>query len=436
MAELIIMPKVGISVESCIITKWHKSKGDKISKGDLLFSYETDKASVDEEAKTEGVLLEILADEGEEVPVLDGVCVIGNEGEDISALAKKDEAGTTETVVPEADSVISNIAVAENDTEQFIPIATTNGDIKISPRAKRLAEKLGADARLASPTGAEGRIIESDIQKLADSGVLFTKSAQKPSSPSIIQGTGIGGRVTVNDAANPVSDSNTATNNVVKLSNIRKAISKAMMASLSGSAQLTNHSSFDATSVKAYRAGLKNSVAAGITVTDVLVYALSRTLMNHKDFNANLIDDEVYYFGSANIGVAVDTPRGLLVPTLFGADKMSLFEISDNLKELYAKVKDGSISPDLLRGGSFTISNLGSLGVEMFTPVINPPQTAILGVCSIIERIKTIEGNMNVYPAMGLSLTYDHRLIDGAPAARFVNELKENLENIPLMLSR
>jgi len=202
-----------------------------------------------------------------------------------------------------------------------------------------------------------------------------------------------------------------------------------MHASLANSAQLTNHSSFDATNVLNFRKSLKaldgNEALSKITVTDIIIHAVSRVILRHKNINAHFLGDSMAVFSSAHIGVAVDTPRGLLVPTFFNAHAMSLSEISLHAKALFEKCRQGSIEPDLLRGASFTISNLGGLGVEMFTPILNPPQTGLLGVCSIIERTK----DGKPYPAMGLSLTYDHRAVDGADAARFSKDLAEYLES-------
>jgi pyruvate dehydrogenase E2 component (dihydrolipoamide acetyltransferase) len=201
-----------------------------------------------------------------------------------------------------------------------------------------------------------------------------------------------------------------------------------MHASLAESAQLTQHSSFDATDMLNFRKDLKSIEGredlAGVSITDIIVFAVARVLMNHKSLNAHFLGDKMAYFHNAHIGVAVDTPRGLLVPTVFNANRLSLVELSALSKQLAEKCKQGSIEPDLLKGGTFTVSNLGGFGVEMFTPVLNPPQTGLLGVCSIIERTR----NGLFYPAMGLSLTYDHRALDGADAARFHKDLIDYLE--------
>ncbi len=225
----------------------------------------------------------------------------------------------------------------------------------------------------------------------------------------------------------------------VKLSGVRKAIAKAMHASLSQMAQLTHHSSFDATSILNFRAKVKSSMETlslpNITLNDIVLYAAVKTLRNHPEANAHFLGDSMRLFHGVNLGMAVDTQRGLLVPTLFGADKMSLSEISTNLKSLAASAQSGKISPDLLSGGTFTVSNLGALGVEQFTPVINPPQACILGVCNITYRQKKTESGFETYPAMGLSLTYDHRAIDGAPAQRFLRDLCNALENFDVLLA-
>jgi pyruvate dehydrogenase E2 component (dihydrolipoamide acetyltransferase) len=164
---------------------------------------------------------------------------------------------------------------------------------------------------------------------------------------------------------------------------------------------------------------------AKITITDIIIYAASRVLPKHRCINAHFLGDKMVLFNNAHIGVAVDTPRGLLVPTIFNTNSMSLSEISVHSKELFEKCKKGSIEPDLLKGASFTISNLGSFGIEMFTPILNPPQTGILGVCNAIERTK----NGKPYPALGLSVTYDHQALDGADSARFLKDLVQYLEN-------
>ena len=467
MATPIIMPRQGQSVESCIIAKWHKKKGDKVEVGDILFSYETDKASFDEEAKVAGVMLDIFFEEGDDVPCLLNVCVIGNEGES-TAEFNPNGAGNEPAAHDEPAAAVVSGQQNQQETTQtqnnlvdtqintVTPVQMNAGEtVKISPRARNLAEKTGVDYRYAAPTGPYGRIIEKDIVALKESGMVFTASAMaeqlKGAAGAAVAGTGLGGRITTADlaggiaAASGVSAGAAVSAGVaeplyeeVKLPNIRKVIAKAMHQSLSTMAQLTLNSSFDVTDIMEFRkklkAGKERLGLENITINDIIIYAVSRTLAGHRDLNAHFLDDRMLYFKNVNMGVAVDTDRGLMVPTLFNANLMSLNEISAQVKKLVKDCQAGTINPDLLKNGSFTITNLGTLDIESFTPVINPPQTGILGVNNIVQRAREVDGEIEFYPAMGLSLTFDHRAIDGAPAARFLKDLKTNLESFSTLL--
>ena len=416
MAIPVIMPRQGQSVESCIINKWMKKVGDKVEVGDILFSYETDKAAFEEEAKESGTLLAILAEEGDDVTCLDNVAVLGEEGEDISAFlnasnaeeAPKEEAPAAEAPKAEVKAVATG-TVKEGER------------IKISPRAKNEAIERGLDYTKAVPTGPDGRIIERDIVELSKNPEAFAMAEAAPAAA----------------AAAPVSESEFED---IPLSNVRKVIAKAMHTSLSSMAQLTHTFSFDATNMLALRKQFKASAEVlgleNITLNDIILFAVSRVLMNHKDLNAHFLDDKMRIFKDVNLGMAVDTPRGLLVPVIKGANKLSLNEIAKEAKRLAKSAQEGNINPDDLNGGSFTVSNLGSFGVESFTPVINPPQTGILGVDTITTRVRMVDGQMVPYQAMGISLTYDHRALDGAPASRFAQELCRTLENIQALLAK
>ena len=386
--ETVIMPKAGITVESCIIGQWMKKVGDQVKVGDVLFTYETDKASFECESTAEGTILEILCQEGDEVPCLDPVCKVG--------------------VAGGAAAAASGAAV--------------------SPRAKKLAASAGVDATQATGTGPNGRIIERDVQTLI---------ANQPAAAPAVAAAPAPVAAPAAPVAAPAAE---AEYKDVKFSGIRRAISKSMHQSLSTMAQLTHNTSFDATAILNYRKMLKaaGEEYAGITLGDIILYAVSRTLKNHPDLNAHMLDDNsIRLFTPVHLGVAVDTPRGLMVPTIRNTDKMSLLEISKAVKELAAECRGGAISPDKLSGATFTVSNLGSMGVESFTPVINPPQTGILGVDCTIDRVrKGKDGSIEIYPARGLSLTYDHRAVDGTPAARFQKELGQNLENFTALLAK
>ena len=447
MATVVIMPRQGQSVESCIITAFNKQVGDTVEKGEILFSYETDKSSFDEPAPEAGKILAIFREEGEDVPCLENVLVIGQDGEDFSQFvpaAAEDEAPAAEA----APAVEAPVAAAPTAAEETV--VATQGVGSISPRARMLAEKTHADLLKAVPTGPNGRIIERDVQKLLDLGLTVSPAA-KDGYTTAVEGTGAGGRVVLGDLnAAPVAAAEAASPAIpvaeyedVKIPNIRKIIAKQMCASLSTMAQLTLNTSFDATKMIALRGALKAGAEkmglANITYNDMILFAVSRVLKNpnFKVFNAHYLnDDTMRYFNTVNLGVAVDTERGLMVPTVFGAEKLSLNELSKATKAVVGDAQNGKINPDLLKGATFTISNLGAMGIESFTPIVNPPQTAILGVAGISKRIKEVNGADVTYSAMGLSLTIDHRAIDGADAARFLKELCFMLENIDLLLTK
>ena len=448
MATLVIMPRQGQSVESCIITSFNKKVGDTVEKGDILFSYETDKSSFEEPAPEAGKILAIFREEGDDVPCLENVLVIGQDGEDISAFAPKAEEAPAAAPALEAESPKTEEATAAAPALEAAPVATANisGQMAISPRARLLAEKTGADLLKAIPTGPNGRIIERDVQKLVDSG-LTVSAAAKAGYTAALEGSGINGKVVLSDLNAPAAAEEIASPAApvceyedVKLPNIRKVIAKSMHQSLSTMAQLTLNASFDCTKLQALRASLKAGAEklglANITLNDMVLFAVSRVLLNHKDINAHYLDDTMRYFNTVNLGIAVDTKRGLMVPTVKYAEKLTLNELAKASKAVITEAQEGTISPDKLKGASFTVTNLGSLGVESFTPVINPPQTAILGVCNITKRIMEVNGQDVTYPAMGLSLTFDHRALDGAPAAKFLKELVNALENFDLLLAK
>lgn len=430
------MPRQGQSVENCIITSWHKKVGESIDAGETLFSYETDKSAFDEPSPVSGTVLAVLFDEGDVVECLKTVCVIGKAGEDISALVSDGAAA------PSADGEASSAAEASVDAKADKPTvestaAASDGQrVFISPRARNLALTTGADLAKAEASGPHGRIIERDVEKLLDAGLRSGTAAVE----AFLRGE------VCADADTDAAPSATAAAQTAipeaeytdtPLSGMRRAISRSMHASLSEMAQLTLNASFDCTAMNAWRASMKeNGEALGlakITVNDMILFAVSRVLMDHPEVNAAMIGDSIRTYAHANVGVAVDTERGLLVPTLFGADKMSLAELSKAAKAATAKAREGKLTPDEMSGGSFTVTNLGTLGVESFTPVINPPQVAILGVCAVTNRLRA---DGTVYPAMGLSLTFDHRALDGAPAARFLKDVALAMENFGLVLAR
>jgi len=443
MATVVIMPRQGQSVESCIITAFNKKVGDTVEKGDVLFSYETDKSSFDEPAPEAGKILAIFREEGDDVPCLENVLVIGQEGEDISAFQPAADAAA-----PAAEAPAEAAPAAEAPAVAAEAPATTEGIGSISPRARLLAEKTHADLLKAVPTGPNGRIIERDVQKLLDQGLTVSPAA-RAGYTAAVEGTGMNGKVVLGDLNAPAAPAAPAAEapvveaayEDVKIPNIRKIIAKQMCASLTTMAQLTLNTSFDASKIIALRGSLKAGAEkmglANITYNDMILFAVSRVVTNYKVLNAHYLnDDTMRYFKNVNLGIAVDTERGLMVPTVFGAEKMSLNDLAKSAKSVIGDAQSGKINPDLLKGATFTVSNLGAMGIESFTPIINPPQTAILGVGGITKRIKEVGGADVTYSAMSLSLTIDHRAIDGADGARFLKELGFALEHFDLLLTK
>lgn len=418
MAEVVIMPKQGQSVESCILGQWFKDVGEEVNVGDLLFSYETDKASFEEEAKVSGILLATFFDEGDEIPVLANVAVIGKQGESIEGFRPRAESITDTAPVQEA--IDESPKVFEFEVEE----TETGARIRISPLARNMADKMGVDIQTIKGTGPHGRIIARDIETASKSvpveKPVFVAPVAK-AAPTVVLGKGDDYEIKA-------------------IPNIRKLIANAMLQSLQNSAQLTHHMSADARQIQRLRKKFKKQLETGeikenITINDLVCFAVIRALEIYPQVNTHFLGDKMKWFNKVHLGLAVDTDRGLMVPALKNASDLSITGLSSQLKQLSTSARNGNINPDLLNPAeaTFTVSNLGNYGVEMFTPVINLPQTAILGVCTIVPCPKELEdGVYGFVPMMGLSLTYDHQALDGGEATRFLAEIKNQIENLSL----
>lgn len=413
MATPVIMPKQGQSVESCIITRWFKNTGDRVIKNDILLSYETDKAAFDLESPADGILLEIFFGEGDEVPVLQNIAVIGKKGETtdffnpsagISSKEKSRE--TTEEERKKELHAYSAVRVSD------APIPRGDKRIMISPRARCLAEENKISIDQLTGSGPNGRITVRDVETF-----LSGSTEERINSFSI---------------ACDYTDQ--------PLSNIRKLIARTMHASLQNSAQLTHHMSADARNLLKARITIKENISTGsgrqdISLNDMVCWCVIKALKKFPSVNSHFLGETIRLFNNVHLGVAVDTSRGLMVPVVMKACSMDLNRLSKEIASLAEASRKGSISPELIQStsASFTVSNLGSYGVEMFTPVINLPQTAILGVCTIINRPADLGNNTYGFvPYIGLSLTYDHRAVDGGPASLFLKEIKKQIENFKL----
>ena len=441
MATIVVMPQLGNSVESCIIVEWMIAEGDTVAVDQTLASIETDKSTMEVPSTAEGTVLKLLWEEGDEVPVKDPLIIVGEPGEDISGLVPGGDAAPAEADAPaeQADAAPEAAAPA---------FATERATGAVSPRARALAASNCVDASaIAEGSGPHGRVIERDVAAAIAAGPVLT-SAARAAGVSATEGTGIGGRVSVADAGRTAEAAPAAAvaapaaaadfpgaSTSAPLKGVRKVVAKRMMESLTSTAQLTLNTTANAAGILAMRKKVKNADEAlglnKITLNDLVCFAVSRTLLKYPVFNAHLEDGVLTEFEQVHLGFACDTPRGLLVPVIRSAQALGLKAFSDEAKRLAGGAIDGSLSPEFLSGGTFTVSNIGSFGIETFTPVINLPQTAILGVGAITPRpTVAADGSIGVEQRLNLSLTIDHQVIDGADGARFLRDLVAAIENI------
>ena len=459
MATPVIMPRQGQSVESCIFSEWFKSIGEEVKKGDLLFAYETDKAAFEAEAPEDGILLALFAEPGDAIPVLQNIAVIGNPGEDVEPFKPGNIKGSAYKQA-EAEFV-DQPGVAINDQPgprstgeskqqqaqaEIFEISRSGPDaIRISPRAKKAAGMYHINVSNLQGSGPEGRIIERDIIEKTKASPRATPLARSISYEDRVDlpvsGTGPQGKILAGDVKKVKSpegrmdDTGTMDFKDKKITNIRRIIAENMLGSLQNTAQLTLHASADARKIKSlrkvYKMEAEKNGKPDITINDLVCYAAIQALAMHSDMNVHFLGDTLRYFNNIHLGFAVDTERGLMVPTLKDANQLTLESLSLQLKELARQAQSGKISPELLTGATFTITNLGAYGIEMFTPVLNPPQIGILGVNTITMHPEQLEdGSFGFIPKIGLSLTFDHRAIDGAPAAAFLRDVILEIENI------
>ena len=375
-------------------------------------------------------------------PVLTNVCVIGEIGEPTDTFQPGGAAPKSEPI-PEVAVTAENSA---SKTEESVHAIASSGVVSgfVSPRAKNLAEKEGLSLEAVHGSGPKGRIIEQDVLSVLASTPKITPLAKIVAGQEQLQpsttGSGLGGSVKAKDltAPNPVYSNDFE---IKKLTNIRKLIAKAMHNSLQNSAQLTHHLGADARRMLELRKKVKKANDGGypvnITLNDMVCFAVVKALRKFPQANAHFLGDSVKYFNKIHLGVAVDTDRGLMVPVIRNADDLSIQGLSNQLKEVAASCRKGSVNPELLssEAASFTISNLGNYGVEMFTPVINLPQVGILGVNTIVPRPKDLgDGVYAFVPFIGLSLTYDHQALDGGEATRFLKQIAVEIENLEFEL--
>ncbi len=446
MATAVVMPKQGNTVESCLIAAWKKKVGEQITEGEVLCEVETDKALMEVESPVSGTILALFFDAGDDVPVLTNIAAIGEVGEKVDDLRPD---GVEATEQPSLSAVPPAEAVSQTDL--LLDVTETEPRLKISPRARKLAQQKRVDAAALAGTGPGGRIIERDVQT-----AIAKQPAMTPLARSMVgqggfvapdKGSGVSGRIMSGDLTPAAGErpepsgipAEAAEVEVIPLKGVRKVIAERMLESLQTTAQLTLNASADARALQAYRQQLKASPEAfglqKVTINDLILLAVSRTLPQYPELNALFANETISLYKNVHLGVAVDTPRGLMVPVIRRANLLSLKQIAAESKRLASACLEGRITPDELSGGTFTVTNLGSLGIESFTPVLNPPQVGILGVGNIQLKPVEAEGEVQFIPHLNLSLTINHQVVDGAPAARFLQALAQGLAEIELLLA-
>ena len=396
MATEVLMPRQGQSVESCIIIEWKVNEGETVTEGQSICDIETDKASFEVESPATGTMLGIFYPVDSDVEVLKVIAAIGEPGEDISPLRPADEDSTTENM-PAASPAKEQTAETAAGTDSIPAPASSKG---VSPRARILAARKSVDVSTIDGSGPNGRVIERDVAAV-DSDIAGSTTAFPGNTKEI-----------------PVKG-------------VRKLIAERMHASLQNTAQLTHNTSADAREVLSYRQKCKDAPeeagVGGISINDIVLYATVRTLAEFPELNAHALGDRILQFENIHLGIAVDTPRGLIVPVIRYANLLDIKQLSAEARRLATACIEDNFDPDELRDGTFTVTNLGALGIESFTPVLNTPEVGILGICAIQPKAVLDDGGLAFIQHMGLSLTFDHCAVDGAPAARFLASLREKL---------
>jgi pyruvate dehydrogenase E2 component (dihydrolipoamide acetyltransferase) len=396
-------------MEAGTIVRWLKSEGDTVEKGEPLYELDTDKVTQEVEADASGVLLKILAGEGEEIEVGKRIAVIGEEGEEVAdaadeAAVEVDEDAQEEgSPAPARDEERERGREASREAEpQAQETARSDGRIKASPLARRIARERSIDLASVAGTGPDGRIVAEDVER----AVASPTPVHAPAGAAPLEAE------------------------VVPLTSLRKTIARRLTEAWQAPAFQISMSA-DMSRAQELHARLRDQ---GVSLTDILTKLAAVALLRHREVNAQFTDDELRIFPSAHIGLAVATERGLIVPVQREVERKSLVQIAAERKEIVQRTREGKLAQEDLEGGTFTISNLGMYGVEIFTAVLNPPQAAILAVGAIEEKPVVEDGGFVARPLMAMTLTCDHRAVDGAKAAEFLRELKMLLEEPGLAL--
>lgn len=428
----ILLPKMGNSVEDAEIVKWFKQEGDSVEVGEPLFSIQTDKAEVECESTAAGVLRKILLPEGVEAPVLTVVALVGAADEPLPDLSQYGGGGAVKATAAPAPSATTAPVPAAAPVAAVSP----SGSSPVSPRARKIAAERGIEASSLVGSGVGGRVMEADVLAASASAgsVKITPTAKRMAenagiSPAGIVGTGIGGKITKADIAHavetPAAVVPVAGATLKPLTPMRRIIAERMCASKYSAPHYYVTVEVDMSGAKAFRA--KNK-AFKASFNDLVLYATAKALREFPNVNARWRGDAIEEGGDINLGMAVALPTGLIVPVIRQAQNLSLEGLCNAARELAEKAQKGKLLPDDYQGNTFTVSNLGAFGVDHFTAIINQPDSAIIAVGQMKDRVVVIDGGIHIRPIMKLTISSDHRVVDGAIAAQFMGRLKAILE--------
>jgi pyruvate dehydrogenase E2 component (dihydrolipoamide acetyltransferase) len=418
MSSQVTLPRLGQGMETGTIVRWLKSEGDSVEKGEALYELDTEKVTQEVEAEASGVLLKILAGEGEEIEVGKAIAVIGEQGEEVPEGEAEDPTEVSEDDAQEEGSPAperedererGREEAPEGPSEPEQSVESTNGGrVKASPLARRIARERGIELSALRGTGPEGRIVAEDVERASATGAAAAPAAAAP----------------------------TGDVEVVKLNQMRKTIARRMTEAWEAPAFQISMSADMTASVRLREALLAQVKEGGVrpTYSDILTKVVALALMRHRDVNAHFAGDSVKLFPTANIGIAVAIPHGLVVPVIPGCERLTIPEIAAARADIVSRTREGKLRAEDLDGGTFTISNLGMYGVERFTAVLNPPQAGILAVGAIEERAVVVDRDFEIQPRMDMTLTIDHRSVDGATASEFLATVRSFLEEPGLAL--
>ncbi|ASN04380.1 dihydrolipoamide acetyltransferase family protein [Virgibacillus necropolis] len=439
MAKEVFMPKLSSTMEVGTLLQWLKEEGDSVEIGEPLFEIMTDKINIEVESYEEGFLLKKYYQVDEEIPVNTVIAYVGEENEEVPEEAPEgqdqDDSGTA-----------NKESAEENDPvkveEEEVTTTTANEKVRATPASRRVARENNLSLKSIEGSGPKGRVQEADALAFLDlkDKNLVTPLAEKIAADKGInldqvQGSGSRGKITKEDVLGHVSSESTADEKPerIKLKGLRKAVADKMLESAQSIPHVTLTSDVDMTKAIEVRKSLlpvvEEQTGYRLSYTEIIMKATAHVLGNHPTVNASLVDNEIVMNKSVNLGLAVAVENGLIVPSVPNVQAKGLADLTVLSKTLGMKARDNKLTPAEMTGSTFTISNLGMYAIDGFTPIINPPETAILGVGRIIEKPVVVDDSVVVRPMMVVSLSFDHRVIDGAPAAAFLTELKERLEN-------